>query len=437
MEVSRSELRQINLQEGRRLEKDAYPPEILDFMQRSGLAVERNDGVYCDFVGLLSYSNHIVRSWPKYLTNISSKDDEDFLLIIRVLWKFYNQSKFDHSSDSSTGLSTLDNSFGLSCQIIKDYLENGLYTVEDIIDEKAEIGEINWNKSFSVIQPYIAKNKPYYVELLFRHNNENPNNFLTQVHKSVLSEIFNNFDQLGLLKILNLPSINFRSLELKSLGSKEELCLRIQKEAREHFDDRSRNLLALLLSYICNKSYKKNSPLVYLFATTSFNLIWEKVCATIFCDLQNQSVSILGLKNGKRLKDFVQGPQWKIKKEAFTGEKMRLDMILLSRSSNGRINLIVADAKYYDLNHSLPGVEDVVKQHVYELFFHHLKQQGIIHKISNCFIFPIDKNDYSILGTVNMPIMRSYVKSDIKLIAYPATQAFRAYIANINLSLPL
>ena len=46
------------------------------------------------------------------------------MLIIRVLWKFYNQSRFDFSSDSSAGLSTLDNSFGLSCQIIKDYLEN-------------------------------------------------------------------------------------------------------------------------------------------------------------------------------------------------------------------------------------------------------------------------------------------------------------------------
>lgn len=76
----------------------------------------------------------------------------------------------------------------------------------------------------------------------------------------------------------------------------------------------------------------------------------------------------------------------------------------------------ILDAKYYDINKTgqgvftgVPGIEDINKQHLYELALRkNIESQG--YEVINAFIFPSHDNINKIVGEVKMPILFNALK---------------------------
>lgn len=435
----KSKIKNLTVLEGDLLEEKSLPSFVVDSMKRQGVVRERSfrdsrsnlvvkQSYFC-FVGVAVAGNTVIRSFPKYL----GKDEKAFEDIIRVLWKMQLERKLELSENNGE-YSNIDNSFSLACKLLRDYLANGLYSDDSEKQDMSGLGTPEWTRTINRFLPVIGK-RPVYLNLIFKHSEADPENFFTQVHRAILNQIFDIFEHSGVLKILNLSNPHLYHKSLSSFGGVKNLVRKLKSELSQHFDNRRITLLRLMLAYLENINLSLGKETIFLCGTTAFNLVWEKTCAFVLGNILEKPINSLQLNDDspRSMKDLIEGAKWELPKgsKPIETEKMRLDMAMLY-SFSGKKTLIIADAKYYkpagDGSNGLPGVEDVAKQHIYEMLFKEFAQKHGINKIVNCFLFPTVKSHQSIFGQVYLPILVNKVQAPIQLIYYPAGKVFEAYL---------
>jgi len=116
------------------------------------------------YVGIIIYSNLIIKVYPKYMTlhpTENNKYDMKFRQILNVIEKYKYDSKgtyylFDDEEYGNEGY------LGLLIYLLDDYFENGIYKNEKSIIEINGSGEVDWNKTVNNNNAIIQNNIPYY-----------------------------------------------------------------------------------------------------------------------------------------------------------------------------------------------------------------------------------------------------------------------------------
>lgn len=147
---------------------------------------------YFKYVGILKVGDICLLVYPKYLSEETYLDDQKFdyaffKLVLQVIEK-YNYRSQDQAQDNNLK-SNYVNILGVAFQLLKDYLQNGLYESEQNIIEVNGDGEILWNQTISLNDVYIVENIPIYFDWFTLNQENNINNFFHRLHRIVLTEI--------------------------------------------------------------------------------------------------------------------------------------------------------------------------------------------------------------------------------------------------------
>ena len=402
-----------------------------------------NDELYYvfTFVGVITFGNRVLKCYPKYIT--TAEPYEEIKQVLKVLNKYSSSEQIIKmfNGDEKKGSFNL---LAVILYLMQDFYENGIYSnSEDIIEVNGE-GNILWNQTISDGFAIINEDKPYYVELFTQHSIDDEYDYFTRLHKTVLTECCKQLDETGLLGLFEFDTLDLSEEKMDDFGENEYILYRIQSELNVQFNTRRQLLLKSIYAYISQQKTLTDQSCVSLFGTTSFNLVWEKVCADVFDNKLALSLGKIklpkplkeGYNKNYKLIDIIDKPQWIGKNEVGepfmkeSAETLIPDLIGIYDDT-----FVIFDAKYYCIQleekkvlRGQPGVGDVTKQYLYQLAYKNFIIDHGMTAVKNCFLMPTEKNEVVDLGYARIKMLESLGLENIAIRLMPAMDMFYCYL---------
>ena len=402
-----------------------------------------NDELYYvfTFVGVITFGNRVLKCYPKYIT--TAEPYEEIKQVLKVLNKYSSSEQIIKmfNGDEKKGSFNL---LAVILYLMQDFYENGIYSnSEDIIEVNGE-GNILWNQTISDGFAIINEDKPYYVELFTQHSIDDEYDYFTRLHKTVLTECCKQLDETGLLGLFEFDTLDLSEETMDDFGENEYILYRIQSELNVQFNTRRQLLLKSIYAYISQQKTLTDQSCVSLFGTTSFNLVWEKVCADVFDNKLALSLGKIklpkplkeGYNKNYKLIDIIDKPQWIGKNEVGepfmkeSAETLIPDLIGIYDDT-----FVIFDAKYYCIQleekkvlRGQPGVGDVTKQYLYQLAYKNFIIDHGMTAVKNCFLIPTEKNEVVDLGYARIKMLEALGLENIAIRLMPAKDMFHCYL---------
>ena len=221
-----------------------------------------------------------------------------------------------------------------------------------------------------------------------------------------------------------------------------------QSELNVQFNTRRQLLLKSIYAYVSQKKTLLDHSCISLFGTTSFNLVWEKVCATIFDNKLNTALGRLklpiplkdGYKKSIKLIDVIEKPQWSARNDAGTiytkeaQDTLIPDLIGLY-NIGGKNMFVIFDAKYYCLQmdedkplRGQPGIESITKQYLYQLAYQQFINDHQFDIVKNCFLMPTEQDTIVDKGIASLAILSNLSLEPILVRLLPAKMVYKHYL---------
>ena len=397
------------------------------------------------FVGVITFGNRVLKCYPKYITTGAPYDEVK--QILKVLNKYSASEQMVKMFNGAENKGSF-NLLSVIMYLMQDYYDNGIYSnSEDIVEINGE-GSILWNQTISDGFAIINENKPYYVELFTQHAIDDDYDYFTRLHKTILTACSSQLDKAGLLGLFEYDALELSEETLEDFGETDYILYRIQSELNVQFNTRRQLLLKSIYAYISQKKTLLDHSCVSLFGTTSFNLVWEKVCATIFDNKLNTALGRLklpiplkdGYKKSIKLIDVIEKPQWSARNNAgaiYTKEAQDTlipDLIGLY-TTGGKNMFVIFDAKYYCLQmeedkplHGQPGIESITKQYLYQLAYQQFINDHQFDVVKNCFLMPTESEVVIDKGVASLGILTKLWLEPIQVRLLPAQEAYKNYL---------
>lgn len=397
------------------------------------------------FVGVITFGNRVLKCYPKYIA--TEAPYEEVKQVLKVLNKYSASEQMVKMFNGAENKGSF-NLLSVIMYLMQDYYDNGIYSnSEDIVEINGE-GSILWNQTISDGFAIINENKPYYVELFTQHSIDDDYDYFTRLHKTILTACSRQLDEAGLLGLFEYDALELSEETLEDFGETDYILYRIQSELNVQFNTRRQLLLKSIYAYVSQKKTLLDHSCVSLFGTTSFNLVWEKVCATVFDNKLNTTLGRLklpiplkdGYKKSIKLIDVIEKPQWSAKNDAgiiYTKEAQdTLIPDLIGLYNIGDKNMfIIFDAKYYCLQmeedkvlRGQPGIESITKQYLYQLAYQQFIDDHQFDVVKNCFLMPVESEMVIDKGIASLGILAKLSLEPIQVRLLPAKQVFDYYL---------
>lgn len=426
--------------------------------------IEINDNYYYvfTFVGILTVGNIIIKCYPKYLLT-KTEPLLEMKQVLKVLNKYNSKEQIINVFNGNEELESF-NLLGIVLYIINDYNQNNFYTNQrDIIEINGE-GEILWDNTINETFAIISNNRPYYVELLTTSTIKDDSDYITRLHKYIITDCYNKLKNAALLDLFELEYINLSEESIDDFGDIDYILYRLEKEINIQFVTRNQILLKTIYTYIThNKSFEEGFGLS-MYGTNSFNLVWEKVCANVFGNDLSTPINKLKLPvdlhqdykkiENKSLLEIIEKPKWKYfdsDKKVYSHlakDTLTPDLISLYNTEKG-ICFGIFDAKYYNIKlqkdkvQGQPGIADITKQYLYQLAYNDFILKHKISNVKNAFLIPTEDEKALLNGEVEMKMLRGLSQpplSNILVVKLPAAHIYKYYLQgekiNINKEYP-
>lgn len=388
------------------------------------------------YVGIITVGNAVIKCYPKYLTSYTEQDLSngnvplpELKQVLKVLSRFAAKEQIINMYNGDEQKSSF-NMLAVILYLLNDYFEYGVYVNDEEIIELNGEGSILWEKTISDGFALIKNNTPYYVDLYTRRIVDNENNYIQRLHKYILTQCYKQLDESGLAELFDLSEVNISDEKQSDFGEVDYILYQLQAELNVQFNTRKQSLLKTLYAYIAQEKTLENNYGLSLFGTSSFHVVWEKVCSQV---LDNQY---------ERLKNEIDAPQWygydTNNNEYFkAGNKVDTlipDIIVLDCNSERR-HFAVLDAKYYCIQlqkgrqpANYPGIGDVTKQYLYELAYKKYIKANNFDKVSNCFLMPTETLETIVYGAVSMDMLAELKLQPIQVRLLPAQIIYQCYL---------
>ena len=373
------------------------------------------------FVGVLSIKNIIIKSFPKYLLSNDEPFDE-MKEILKVLNK-YNSDEHIINLYNGHDNQREFNLLSVCLYLINDYFNNGIYTTEQEIIEINGDGEILWENTINETFAIIIRNKPYYTELQTRNVNNDELDYITRLHKYIITDCCKKLKNSELLDLFDMPYLNLSDEDLESFGDNDYIIHRLQKELNVQFVTRKQILLKTLCIYLENTDSFQENMGFSIYGTNSFHSVWEKACAKVFDNQLSIPIGRLNLnvdlhedyRNRKYVKliDIIENPTW-VAFDSNNEHEVKHTLIpdLISiYELDGELCFGIFDAKYYNiiLNKKSvahqPGVGDVTKQYLYQLAYNDFIHKHEFKHVKNAFLMPSEDEISKLIGEAKMNML--------------------------------
>ncbi|KEO85118.1 LlaJI family restriction endonuclease [Tumebacillus flagellatus] len=251
---------------------------------------------------------------------------------------------------------------GAALWLLRDFTTYGLINRETRIKKVGTGPNIDWAATTRSVDPYIVRNKPYYLEYLVRKTNSDKLNRLKLIHNLAIQKCIKYY---GWLWGPELDGFDMDSIAVSYDDNIIDAILKTELSATNI--DREIKLIQMLRSFLLGSNEEENSNKIETLATPFFHNVWEHICGYLF---ENEYT---------KLKKYIPEPIWNWKGKN-TGKKLRQIPDILYRHDGV---LFVLDAKYYETERNLPGWHDLVKQ-----YFYAYSLSAVENSYRNVLIFP-------------------------------------------------
>ncbi|WP_298606854.1 LlaJI family restriction endonuclease [uncultured Veillonella sp.] len=403
-----------------------------------------------NYVGVIYIDGYLLCCYPKYLFAYDSIEDKSscrnlLKQVLKVLHRYNTNSQSIQlyvEDDQSSPVSRMS----MIIALLDDYFQNGLYFNTQNIHELNGDGEINWNRTINFIHPLWQEEDPYYLNFWTRRNTIDDKSFIQRIHECLLTICSRELEEISLLDLLDINGVYLTELSLSDLGTRDYLLYRITNELNLEFNSRKQYVLKLMVALLKDSSSMIGADNIDLFGTTSFNLVWETVCAEVFDNKLTNLLSDLPLLSTvkippnmlavkpRTLKDLIEHPMWTSKDGTTVfSDTLKPDLISVERNENV-CSFVILDAKYYTMSiesnkvEGQPGVGDVTKQYLYQLAYKDFIELNGIEEVKNCFLMPTEKDEIVSVGNVQMEILGKLGLEKIQVRELPAARMFECYL---------
>lgn len=306
----------------------------------------------------------------------------------------------------------------LAVRVLRDYLENGVYTVQRRELEHNGQGEIDWEMTIDQYQPIFMDERPAYMDTATELAFSDENHYITRLHQCLVTAWGRKLEELGLSSVLRVNVPLLSEDELEHFGPKEFQLDQIRKELSVQFVTKSRNTLTLMRDLIERSSSSETELVEQMsFGMNKAEHLWEEACAAVLGSELDEEINKYGLswENGVTFREYMPRPIWQpfgngpvLRNEdvnAYKNESeksgWRLDFIRTwppqEKDEKKVDKLVILDAKYYNVSwnnsgqiQGQPGIGDIAKQIFYQKAFEDLVKENQDIVFVNAFLFPED-----------------------------------------------
>lgn len=406
------------------------------------------------FVGVVIADGRVLKCLPKYLCakypcgagdaekeKQNEEKKKDLKQVLRVLEKYKRSVKSDED-ESPLNDRSADSSFDLLTVILfllNDYFENGPYDSAEYVIESNGTGEILWDKTVNETFMLLSDGKPYYPDLKTRKRVCDPDDYFRKLHECILTRASNELESAGLADVFGITEVCLSDEELVNFGDKDNILYKIEKERNVQFSTRKQLLLDVMHTYISRDKHLSDTDRPYMYGTSSFHAVWEKVCGFVFENQLEKRLEDLKLpealgqnyKGDRQLLELIEKPYWSATGQT-SAETLRPDAVTIIGT-----RFIISDAKYYiptlyngNPPRNQPGIGDITKQYLYQLAYRKFIDAHGFTETVNCFIFPTSEKEKQDKGYVEMNILHDLGLTNIKVLFLPAEDAYESYLSD-------
>lgn len=402
-------------------------------MRPNPAGAEPTSTVAFSFVGVVSCEDIVIRCFPKFFIT-EDCNTERFNKIVKTIFRQRSSAISPHARIDES-LDSIQNAMDEAVFFVADYLQNGEYPASPIVCDDPELGEIDWMRTIDERMPWISEGSAVYLDPIRTYAANNSDDFCQRLHLAIVSDCFRFLKSVGIAEVIGIGMWPPTETKVSTMGSPSTLLNKVRSEKRIQFNDRRLQLLAQMERYLERMLSLRRSGSYGYFGTAHFEIVWETLCSVAFENQRDTSIgkcltnavippTSRGLTSNSTLKDLIEKPLWQIDDgnacfEARSQGKLNPD-ILLVRSDKGR-ELAILDAKYYAIDISNftvsnePGVEDIVKQHAYQMALQGFANANEM-RIINALLFP-SASKTKIIGYVHYGPMKDFTEGNLRPIA--------------------
>ena len=405
-----------------------------------------------DFVGVVMVEDYVFKCYPKYITS-TTEPVEQLKQILKVIKKYNDKEQLIYLYNGEDD-SKIFNRLAVSLHLLEDYFQHGIYTNQHEVIETNGEGEILWDKTINETFALIQNNRPYYVELQTQNMVDNEMDYIRRLHECVLSLCTKELKETGILDLFDIAEVELTNSELGNFGDLDYIQYRLVREIQTQFITRKQTLLKTIYTYIANEKANQEDLNFCLYGTNSFNLVWEKVCASNFGSVLDTKIAELPTelsdeyksKQNQKLIEIIDRPVWHQNSPTRVDNKadtLKPDLVCIYPCNDEKEYCFgIYDAKYYCIDFKehekgykvvgQPGVGDVTKQYLYQLAYDDFITKQGYQYVQNMFFCPQEEAepDY---GYVEMKMLHTIGDKSLQNIAVVklcATEMYKLYLDN-------
>ncbi|MDO4289995.1 MAG: LlaJI family restriction endonuclease [Eggerthellaceae bacterium] len=345
----------------------------------------------------------------------------------------------------------------LMLALLEMYGEYGIYTNHQKEYEINGSGAISWDRTINFHHPHLKNGKPVYLEYETGKLTQDNSDYVTRLHKSVLTECSKFMEKSGLADLLALDPIELSDEPVEDFGEKPFIDYQLERESSVQFITWKQELLVMLRRYINDDEAFVESNNITCLGTSSFYHIWEEGCKIAFDDMAGRRLSKLPIKlpsglreqRDEKLIEIIPSPKWYV----YDGEGFRLsgesdtlipDIVTLWGEGDSADTFAILDAKYYSPSlkgkpRNVPDLGSITKQYLYQSAYKELiKNCGFDHVV-NAFLVPCEDEDMRLAGKVEFldvfEQMPEPFTNDVKMWLVPVEKIWDCYLENKSMGM--
>ena len=415
------------------------------------------------YVGLAIVDGLVLIVYPKYMDERRFENNTvgtSTQAALRQVFAALRKSSGSYSDIVTLNESSRHFNDRIACMLmlIEMYSEYGEYSNYVRTLQEDGFGDISWERTIAMHQPFLQDGVPIYFDYETITNTKDNADFITRLHRCILTECSNKIAEYGIADILGLEEIELTDDVLDDLGDTEHLLYRLDRERGVQYVTWKQDVIDLMKRYINKEETLIDSDEVVCLGTTSFHHVWEKACKVAFGDLLAKRIDGLGLRlsdewvsrRNETLLGIIPAPAWS--KRPDDGVKYNPqgslipDIIAFHQTQSGERVFGILDAKYYkpwfginDSIYGAPGVGDVTKQILYQQAYKRFILDHGFDRVVNAFLIPSDSAEFSLMGHVEfLGVFDSEEKpfvDGVDMWTLPAQDIWRCYLNGKALSL--
>lgn len=315
---------------------------------------------------------------PEYLKNVCS-------ILLRTLQKFHRQFNSNSIREYGRGLDKEDierlTEFSTHIEVIENWRKYGAYNKRHLKQFHSNLlkGKINWQRTVKTIQPFISKSGvPHYPKFNTTTSHTKEVEAIVKIQKWCVAIAD---EHIGWMLSHN-SSVLFPELSYQTKSppfSLQQMIAILKNELKVTFDERITSQLNSLLRFVLNDNLY-TQQVGEVFGVKNFWVIWENILKKTLNDESKQYLH--------KMPQPVYYDEYDNK--VSTNKIRQIPDIIIGKEER---ELFFLDAKYYNVDSSLPGWSDIVKQLFYAQTYTVSNQST---KATTAFIFPkpinINKN---------------------------------------------